>query len=133
MNLHIPEIRVGEPTICGGVAVFPLFAEPSLFPDGSGSCDYALAGEAMAAGTVAVSEVSEAGQVPYLLLDNCGDCLSSSSKARKSVGVGRTVSRAARSWQRPGAGLASPSSAPSGNGGTTAAGSSLSAPVVLRR
>jgi hypothetical protein len=73
MNLHIPDIRVGEPTSCGRAAVFPLFAGRPSSPDGTGSCDYALASEAMAAGTVAVSEVSEAGQVPYLLVANCGD------------------------------------------------------------
>ena len=70
MSIHFPEIRVGEPTICGGIAVFLLFAERSLPPDGNGICDYALAAEAMAAGTVAVSEVSE---VPYLLVDNYGE------------------------------------------------------------
>jgi len=73
MNLHIPDIQVGQPMCCGGVAVFPLFAERSLFPDGTGSCDYALAGEAMVAGTVAVSEVSEKGEVPALMVDNCGE------------------------------------------------------------
>jgi hypothetical protein len=35
--------------------------------------DYALAHEAMAVGTVAVREVSEQGQVPFLLVDNGGD------------------------------------------------------------
>jgi hypothetical protein len=73
MNLHIPDIRVGQQMCCGGVAVFPLFAERSLFPDGTGSCDYALASEAMAAETVAVSETSARGEVPVLLVDNFGE------------------------------------------------------------
>jgi hypothetical protein len=71
MILPITDVRVGEPSVCGGVAVFPLFSEPSLFP--GSTCDYALAHEAMAAKTVAVCEVSEQGEVGELLVDNGGD------------------------------------------------------------
>ena len=67
MCVEIPEVRVGEPQVCGGVTAFPLFAEQSS------SLDYLLFHEATAAKTLVVSEVSEAGEVPYLLLDNGGD------------------------------------------------------------
>ena len=68
MNVPVPDIRIGEPQVCGDVSVFPLFAERS-----SSSLDYLLFHEATAAKTLVVSEVSEAGEVPYLLLDNGGD------------------------------------------------------------
>ena len=47
--------------------MFPLFVERAS------SLDYLLSDEAMAAGTLAVSEVSETGEVPFLLVDNGGD------------------------------------------------------------
>ena len=72
MNLSMPEVRVGEPCVCGNVAVFPLFTGLPLFP-GGGSLDYVLAHEALAAGTVEVREVSEEGSVGSLLVDNGGD------------------------------------------------------------
>jgi hypothetical protein len=68
MCVRIPEVRVGEPVCCGGVAVFPLFAEHSLFGP-----DYVLAHEAMEMGTVTVREVSESGSIPDLLVENDGD------------------------------------------------------------
>jgi hypothetical protein len=71
MNVPIPDIRVGEPSVFGGVAVFPLFAERSLFPHGTP--DYLLSEEAMAAGTMVVQEVSEEGSVGELLAENVGD------------------------------------------------------------
>ncbi len=67
MCVEITDVRVGEPQACGGVTAFPLFA------DHSSSLDYLLAGEAMAAGTLAVREVSEAGEILCLLIDNGGD------------------------------------------------------------
>jgi hypothetical protein len=67
MCIEIPEIRVGEPQMCGNVTAFPLFGEHSS------SLDYVLASEAMAAGTLTVGEVSETGEVPCLLVDNVGD------------------------------------------------------------
>ena len=70
MCVEITDVRVGEPQVCGGVTVFPLFTVLPLFPDKSP--DYVLASEAMAAGTLAVREVSEAGEVPCLLVDNGG-------------------------------------------------------------
>ncbi len=68
MNPSFPEIRAGEPMHCGGLAVFPLYAERSLFAP-----DYVLSHEAMAAGTVTVSEVSATGSIPDLLVENNGD------------------------------------------------------------
>jgi hypothetical protein len=67
MAVTFPEIRVGEPIRCNGLAVFPLFAEPS------GGVDYALSDEAISEGTVTVEEVSEAGSVPDLSVENKGD------------------------------------------------------------
>jgi hypothetical protein len=67
MCVEIPDVRIGEPQICGGVTVFPLFAERSS------SLDYLLADEAMAAGTLVVREVSEEGSVGDLLAENNGD------------------------------------------------------------
>ena len=66
-NVPIPDVRVGEPQTCGGVSVFPLFA------DQSSSLDYLLSDEAMTAGTLAVREVSEDGSVGELLAENLGD------------------------------------------------------------
>ena len=69
--MTIPEIRVGEPAVYGGMTVFPLFGG---LPDGGNAIDYLLAHEAMASGTLAVSEVSEAGSIHELLAENSGDC-----------------------------------------------------------
>ena len=71
MRVEIPEVRVGEPSVFGGVAVFPLFAERSLFFHGTP--DYLLSDEAMAAGTMVVQEASEEGSVGELLAENVGD------------------------------------------------------------
>ncbi len=67
MRVEIPEVRVGELQVCGGVTAFPLFA------DHSSSLDYQLSDEAIMAGTLIVQEASEAGEVPCLLADNGGD------------------------------------------------------------
>lgn len=67
MAVAFPEVRVGEPIRCDGLAVFPLFAEPS------GGVDYALSDEAISEGTVTVEEVSESGSVPDLSVENKGD------------------------------------------------------------
>ena len=68
MNPSFPEIRVGDPSCCGGLAVFPLYAEHTLF-----GVDYILSHEAMELGTVTVREVSAAGSIPDLLVENDGD------------------------------------------------------------
>ncbi len=67
MPVAFPEIRVGDPIRHDGLAVFPLFAEPS------GGVEYVLADEAINAGSVAVEEVSEAGSVPDLAVENKGN------------------------------------------------------------
>lgn len=67
MPVTFPEIRVGDPIRHDGLAVFPLFAEPSS------GVEYVLSDEAINAGTVAVEEVSEAGAVPDLAVENKGD------------------------------------------------------------
>lgn len=67
MTVTFPEIRIGEPIRCNGLAVFPLFAEPG------GGVDYALSDDAINEGTVSVEEVSESGSVPDLSVENKGD------------------------------------------------------------
>lgn len=67
MSLAFPEIKVGNPVRHENLAVFPLFSPPS--PD----VDYRLSHEALDAQIVTVREVSEAGSVPDLLVENTGD------------------------------------------------------------
>ena len=67
INVPIPDTRIGEPQVCGGVTLFPLFTEP--LP----GFDYVLAAEAMTNGTLTVEEVSESGEVPWLMAGNGGD------------------------------------------------------------
>ncbi len=67
MSVTFPEIRVSDPIRHEGLAVFPLFAEPSH------GVDYDLSDEAINKGTVTVEEVSEAGSVPDLSVENKGD------------------------------------------------------------
>ena len=69
-DICIPQIRAGEPTQLGGVVVFPLFAG---LPPSRYTLDYALASEAMVAGTLVVREVSEDGSVCELAARNLGD------------------------------------------------------------
>jgi len=66
MGVGFPEITVGEPICWEGLAVFPLFAQAG------GRLEYRLSDEAMAEGTVSVEEISEAGSVPNLLVENKG-------------------------------------------------------------
>ena len=63
----LPELHVGDPIRHEALAVFPLFTESD------GGVDYLLSDEAIAAGSVAVEEVGEAGSVPNLLVENKGD------------------------------------------------------------
>jgi hypothetical protein len=67
MCVEIPDVRVGEPQVCGGVTAFPLFAECSS------SLDYLLFDEATAAGTLAVREVPDDSRINRLLAENVGD------------------------------------------------------------
>ncbi len=65
--LTLPEVKIGAPLRHEALAVFPLFTESDS------PIDYLLADEAIAAGTIAVEEVGEAGSVPTLLVSNQGD------------------------------------------------------------
>jgi hypothetical protein len=61
------EIRIGQPISHGSLSVFPLFCEAYR------PVDYVLSDEAIEAGTVTVSEVSQQGSVPDLIVENKGD------------------------------------------------------------
>jgi len=67
MSVAFPQIRVGEPIRYKALSVFPLFIESN------GSVDYLLADEAIRDQLLTVAEVSEAGSVPDLLVENKGD------------------------------------------------------------
>jgi hypothetical protein len=67
MNPDFPDIRIGDAVRHEALAVFPLFARPSR------AVDYELSHEAMAKGSVLVQEVSNAGSVPDLAVENKGD------------------------------------------------------------
>ena len=67
MSVTFPEIQVGDPIRHEGLAVFPLFAEPSH------GVDYDLSDEAINKGSVTVEEISESGSVPDLAVENTGD------------------------------------------------------------
>jgi hypothetical protein len=67
MSIAFPTIQVGDPIRHEGLAVFPLFSQPGH------DVDYELSDEAIGKGTVAVEEVSEAGSVPDLSVENNGD------------------------------------------------------------
>jgi hypothetical protein len=68
MGMPFPKVRVGEPIRCAGMTLFPLFTEEST----GGDLDYILAHEAISAGMVVVSEVSEAGSVSEVVVENNG-------------------------------------------------------------
>jgi ARG/rhodanese/phosphatase superfamily protein len=67
MAVAFPQVRIGEPVRFKTLSVFPLFTEPK------GSVDYVLADEAIRDQLLTVEEVSEAGSVPELLVENKGD------------------------------------------------------------
>ncbi len=73
MSVVLPEVRIGDSLWCGGLTLFPLFGGMPMFNDGGGTIDYAVAHEAMSEGTVTVQEVSDAGSVSELLVENHGD------------------------------------------------------------
>lgn len=66
MPAAFPEYRVGEPEFHGALSVFPLFAAA---PE---SIDYLLADEAISAKALRVEEISDAGSVPELVVENKG-------------------------------------------------------------
>jgi hypothetical protein len=63
----LPGIQVGEPVRYKALAIFPLFS-----PQNDG-VEYLLPDEAIAAGSLRVEEIGEAGSVPNLLVTNEGD------------------------------------------------------------
>jgi hypothetical protein len=67
--LTIPDIRVGEPISHESISIFPLEA------DIKSDVHYLLSEEALAAGTVTVEELGEAGSVPELVVSNDTDDL----------------------------------------------------------
>ena len=70
MHPSFSEIRVGDPMRCEALTVFPLFSERSLLDR---TPDYVLGHDAIEAKTVVVCEVSEQGDVPFLMVDNVGE------------------------------------------------------------
>jgi hypothetical protein len=67
MSVGFPQVRVGQPVRYQTLFVFPLF-DGSMTP-----VEYTLSDEGLGSGAVTVVEVSEAGSVPDLLVDNQGD------------------------------------------------------------
>lgn len=67
MTVAISPPRIGAPLRYKALSVFPLFAEPA------GDVEYRLGEEALADESILVEEVSEAGSVPDLLVENKGD------------------------------------------------------------
>jgi hypothetical protein len=67
MSLALPILRVGEPVRHEALSVFPLFSKSN------GEVDYRLSDAALADETLLVEEVSDAGSVPDLLVENKGD------------------------------------------------------------
>jgi len=67
MPLTLPFVRVGKPLRHHSLTIFPLFTdvEPVV--------DYRLSDDAITAEALVVTEVSEQGSVPELLVDNRGD------------------------------------------------------------
>jgi hypothetical protein len=67
--LTLPEIHVGDPISHEAISIFPLEAEIKS------DVHYLLSDEALAAGTVTVEEIGEAGSVPELVVNNGTDYL----------------------------------------------------------
>lgn len=60
----LSSLNIGEPTVAGGMAVYPVFREDA------GSMKYLLLDEALGGNLAHVTEVSESGHVPELLFEN---------------------------------------------------------------
>lgn len=67
MSIAFPDIRVGNPALFEDLSVYPLF--PALH----GGARYELSDAAILNETIVVQEVSEAGSVPELSVENKGD------------------------------------------------------------
>jgi len=67
LSVDVPDgIRLGQPVTTGPMTIFPLFHEAAAI-------DYLLSAVAQQSGLVIVSEVSEAGEVSWLLVANKAD------------------------------------------------------------
>jgi hypothetical protein len=67
MPVALPAFRIGDPLHHERLSVFPLFA------DSNGQAQYLVSEEALAGGAATIEEVSEAGSVPDLLVENRSD------------------------------------------------------------
>ena len=67
MSVALPKCRIGDPLRHEALSVFPLFAQPNE------NVEYRLFDEALADDSILVEEVSDAGSVPVLEVDNKGD------------------------------------------------------------
>lgn len=67
MSVTFPAVRVGDAIRHQALSVFPLFAGPAT------PVDYLLSDEGIASGAVAIEEISQAGSVPELMVENKGD------------------------------------------------------------
>ena len=67
MSVAVSNVRVGEPVRFQSLSVFPLFDGHHV------PVEYLLSDEGIGSGSVTVEEVSEAGSVPDLLVENKGD------------------------------------------------------------
>lgn len=65
LNETLLELMVGEASMCGNLAVFPLFTAKAAAPP-----DYVTLDEALESGRTEVTEVSEGGHVPELCFAN---------------------------------------------------------------
>jgi ARG and Rhodanese-Phosphatase-superfamily-associated Protein domain len=67
MSVGFPQVRIGEAVRYKSLSLFPLF-DGSMTP-----VEYTLSDEDIGSGAVSVEEVSEAGSVPDLVVENKGD------------------------------------------------------------
>ena len=88
MPVALPEIRVGQALRYEALeTVLPLFTSQAS------GLEYLVPDEALEGGSVAVEEVSEAGSVPTLTVDNRGDTrFDFIEKGRNFAGQGRIES-----------------------------------------
>ena len=75
------DIRIGSPASHGSLTVFPLFCGETRL------VHYLLSDEAIQAGTVTVSEVSQQGSVPELVVENKGLCRALFLEGEELVGA----------------------------------------------
>jgi hypothetical protein len=111
--LCLPEIQVADPIHHEALTIFPLLAGPG------GNAEYLLADEAIAAGSVTVEEVGEAGSVPSLIVNNQSDRLVLFLEGEELREPSKTVCSTLPSWSPPPAKRRSRSAASSKAAGGT--------------